>query len=287
MKASIRSIAVLCAALTVALSAGPILAGSPVAARESSKTAATAKPVRRYRITLHPLPTRPASTRMVVTPPSQKTIKAPERPVLKQLLDESGVRPSQRAEAEKVLSLFPEACLENLRTFVVSYNGSLDRRGYAGKSTVMVDGTAKEFQAVLLHEMSHFWELSDCLSGTNGSPLSPFTDAGETFPLDDPSVDFYRICWTQSSVRNSTCREADFFSGYAASDNFEDLAESVAYVLLQPESAKARALTNPVLQQKYDWVMKHFPKTQIATGTPHWDGQTVPWDATRIGYSWK
>lgn len=288
MKASLRiTAALLSAACTVALSAGPILAGSPEAARESTKTAATLQSARRVRVVLHAVPRLSVHQAEQASAPALVAQAPQERAQVKRLLDDAGIRQSQRADAEEVLNLFPESCLEHLRTFVVSYDGSLQRRGYAGKTTVMVDGTVKEFQAVLLHEMSHFWDLSACLSGTPNSAPSPFTDAGETFPLSDPSVDFYRISWTASNVRRAESKDADFFSGYAASDTFEDLAESVTYVLLQPETARARALSNPILQRKYDWVMRTFPQTGFATGTPHWDGKTIPWDATRIAYTWK
>ncbi len=278
MKARSRClIAVLCAAATVTLHSTWSVAGTAEAARPAAP---------RIRVSLHPVLTKAAPRRASVRIPSPAPART-HRPVLSALLDDSGVRPAQRRDAERVLSLLPEDCLRHLKTFVVSYDGHLTRRGYAGKSTVLVDGRSPEFSAILLHEMTHFWELSPCVSGTPGSPVSPFTDAGETFPLDDPSVDFYRICWTSSGVRRSACGDGDFFSGYAASDNFEDLAETVTYAHLQPETAEARAKTNPVLQRKLDWVRQYFPQTSIATGTPHWDGKTVPWDATRIGYRWK
>ena len=191
--------------------------------------------------------------------------------------------------ANEVLGLLPPQCQTRISSFYVRYDKP-DRRGLAGKSTIIVDGTIPddEFRAVLIHEaMGHLFDLG-CLTGDVQSRVSAFRDGDEDIYNNDPSVAFYSISWTDVNTMKAGSKDEDFATGYASSDPFEDMAESTTYFLLHRRTFEERAQNNVALATKLKWLETFLPvNTSLSSREdPPWDGD-VPWDATKIPYVWK
>lgn len=242
---------------------------------------------------------RPVSARVVTlpsarwptTPPKRNRIAlltppSTSRPYLA-VVDQPDIRDEHKRIADEVLRLLPPKCLKQIRDFYVRYEKP-ERRGLAGKSVVIMDGTlpAEEFRAVLIHELGHVVDLG-CVVGTPKAAASAFRDGDEVIRADDPSVRFYAISWETSTKRRGGVKPQDFVTGYAMTDPFEDLAESTAYFVLHHEAFAERARRNPILAAKMQWIEEWiYPSfTSVSTGTA-WDG-SFPWDATKLPYTWE
>jgi hypothetical protein len=127
------------------------------------------------------------------------------------------------------------------------------------------------------------------MEGIPDSGTSVFKDGGTVFWSNDPSVAFYSISWMTESVKKAGVKNTDFVSGYAASDAFEDLAETVVYYVFHQENFKQRAKTNKAMAAKLKWVETYmFPSgLSIAKGNEKWNGKDVPWDITKLSYEWR
>ncbi len=202
-------------------------------------------------------------------------------------LHQSSVDSHYQQLAERVLTLLPVSCQQTLRQFYLLDPDTGKSRGYTGEGIIIMQRLPdEEFVSVLTHEaLGHFWDIN-CLRGTPGAPPTAFTDNNKALPSDDPSIGFYQISWQNDTVRVTSAKPADFVTGYAHDGGpFEDLAESVSYYLLQPDAFQARAAKNHALAQKLQWLREHFPlRIRIANGAA-WNGQ-IPWDATKLPYSW-
>lgn len=210
-------------------------------------------------------------------------------------LDADGVRPRQRAIIEDALRHMPQPCIDAIRNFYVVYS-DLPSRGQAGRSTIILSGmidapetdaSADEFRALLLHEFGHVVSLSDCLPSRDLVGDSAFHDGPQPIAAGQRAVEFYEISWTDDHTVRLGTTDADFVSGYAASEPIEDFAETFAYALTQPEAFAARAAENPVLARKREWMLQHVlaavPATAVSEAT--WTGR-VPWDVTLLPYRW-
>jgi len=224
-----------------------------------------------------------------IAPTVRKT--APSQPKRSYLavVDQPDIQERHKIIADEVLRLLPESCSSQLKNFYVRYDKP-ERRGLAGKNTIIVDGTLpdEEFRAVLIHEaLGHVFDLG-CLEGSPLSGNSIFKDGNEPIFRDDTSLSFYRISWVDSTHQRTETKPEDFVSGYAASDPFEDLAESVIYYVLHNASFVERAQTNTALATKLKWLQTFLPvvPNTVATAGGAWNG-TVPWDATKLAYEWK
>ncbi|MDD5750966.1 MAG: hypothetical protein PHS73_00410 [Candidatus Peribacteraceae bacterium] len=203
------------------------------------------------------------------------------------VIDQPDIQLKHKIIATEVFNLLPVSCQGSLKHFYVRYEKP-ERRGLAGKSTVIIDGTLpdEEFRAVLVHEMlGHVFDLG-CMTGSAQAGASTFRDGADPVYNDDPSFAFYRISWTDAKTKRSDAVSADFVSGYAASDPFEDMAESVAYYMLQNAAFRSRARENAVLAVKLKWLETFFPVNQpVALGQTTGAG-SVPWDVTKLPYTW-
>jgi hypothetical protein len=196
-----------------------------------------------------------------------------------------------RQIADEVLRLMPKPCRDTLKNFYVRYDNP-KQRGLAGKNTLILSGNVsnEEFRALLVHELGHVFDLSEstaCLSGTAKSGESEFKDGNDKVYLDDPSVHFYRISWSNEKTTRAGSKPEDFVTGYASWDAFEDFGESMAYFVLHNDVFRERAKTNAALAAKYAWFQTYlFPNgIEVATTEHTWTGK-VPWDATKLPYVW-
>ncbi len=102
----------------------------------------------------------------------------------------------------------------------------------------------------------------------------------------DPSLDFYRISWSNEKTRGKEAVNFDFVSGYAMTDPFEDFAESYVYYVLHNADFKAKAQTSDALYQKYVFMKNTvFKGYEFATGEykPE-ELNRRPWDITVLSY---
>lgn len=309
-----RAFLIIGVALTVSNASGPSeaaasIAKSPLSA--STQALSQALPTSTKLIALLPLPEaghearratrilvsrrawqrveQPANSSLPAQHAIEKAEPAPDRKNLLAVVDQPDIQERHKIIADEVLRMLPQTCVGRLTNFYVRYDKP-ERRGLAGKSTIIVDGTLpdEEFRAVLIHEaLGHVFDLG-CLEGSPGAGTSVFRDGDEPIFRDDASVSFYRISWADSGHQRAGALPEDFVSGYAASDPFEDLAESVIYYVLQHESFTQRAAQNRTLATKLKWLENFLPvqPQRVAEAGAAWNG-IVPWDATKLAYIWK
>ena len=216
-----------------------------------------------------------------------RKIQQVEQPVILPVFDQPDIRLKHRLIATEAVMSLPPQCRNQLKNFYVRYDNP-ESRGLGGKTTIILDGGVPddEFRALFLHEYTHMMDLG-CLTGTEMSGPTAFIDGPDMMYRDDPSVQFYSISWLRSDQKKHGVRDADFVSGYAAWDAYEDIAETVTYYILQQDAFRQRAQTNSAIAAKLAWIeMYVFPQgSNLATGHHQWTGK-VPWDITKLPYTW-
>lgn len=125
-----------------------------------------------------------------------------------------------------------------------------------------------ESTKVLVHELGHIIDIFYLKKGLIG----------------DPSDRFYQIAWEAYNVKKKNLKIADFVSGYALSNKYEDFAESFAFYVFHNEDFAERAKKNNILKQKYDFFAQYvFDQGEFA-GTS-FGKKLLPaylWDTTKI-----
>lgn len=207
-------------------------------------------------------------------------------------LDHADIPDEYQQLWNETLQSLPATCRDSLEDVYVQFDRPNQRGLASGRAIILYAGfdlsdpaERDEARALFVHEFGHITDIG-CIIGRSPE-ASAFVDGSTPVPVDDPSVSFYSISWVNSHQRRSDSRAADFASGYAASDPFEDFAETYAYFALQEPAFAARAAENPVIAQKYQW-MKTYA---FAEGAPNALGQSVwhgivPWDVTLLPYAW-
>lgn len=133
------------------------------------------------------------------------------------------------------------------------------RRGLGGDGAIILrclNVTDEELSSVLVHEMGHLVD-GGFLLGFDKFNQSGFYDFEDSVSADDPSAAFYRISWMSNKILQPSATELDFVSLYAATDPFEDFAETYTYYRLHGSEFRTLAEFNPALKQKYEF-MKSF-----------------------------
>lgn len=132
-----------------------------------------------------------------------------------------------------------------------------------------------EFIKLLVHEVSHYIDIFYLTSSLNGK--------------EDPSQIFYRISWQDKSIKKPSETLAAFVSGYAATNQYEDFAESLTFYIFHNDEFMERALKNDSLRQKYLFLSNFvFPDGEFLD-TNFGIGK-VPgylWDTTKLPISLK
>ena len=93
-----------------------------------------------------------------------------------------------------------------------------------------------EFTKLFVHELAHYIDLYVLVSGKNR------TDISDTF---------YYVSWQKPTVKRASQGTMDFVSGYAASNQYEDFAESLVFYIFHNATFADRALRSESLRQKY------------------------------------
>ncbi len=205
----------------------------------------------------------------------------PAPPAILPVVDQIGITENHKKIATAVLNALPAGCRDNLQTFAVLYKGAT-RRGLGGKTTIIIDGSVPdaEFAALVVHECGHV--IHGNMQGTSAGGLSSFADGPNPFYGDSPVVAFWNVSWKTSSSRKAG-KDADFVSGYAKSDPFEEFAETFAAYVLQRGTLRERAKTNDAIAAKLFWMEANLPlpENAVGNGTAAWTGE-VPWDVTKL-----
>lgn len=127
-----------------------------------------------------------------------------------------------------------------------------------------------EFLKLFVHELGHFVDLYILRASPDQS---------------DPSREFYRISWNSAHVKHAQMGMSAFVSGYAASNQYEDFAESFVWYIFHNEDFMDRALRHEALREKYlffaTYVFPHgeFQATDFSVELPPeylWDTTKTP-----------
>lgn len=126
-----------------------------------------------------------------------------------------------------------------------------------------------EFFKLFSHELGHFFDLYI---------LRP------TKNYADPSLDFYKISWKTTTTKHSDSSLKDFVSGYAATNKYEDFAESFVWYVFHNDNFYEKAMKNDVLRQKYLFFADYiFTKWEFqATDFSLKQEPDYLWDTTKI-----
>lgn len=138
-----------------------------------------------------------------------------------------------------------------------------------------------EAEKVLIHELAHIVDLSGIRS-ERYREKSAFVDGNAIIYADDKSVEFYEISWKGNTSWQPGITLDDFVTGYAATDPFEDFAESFLLYIKNGNLFREIAKQSPALQKKYD-----FLKEQVFSEKEFFTGDTLYaniqyWDATKL-----
>lgn len=129
-----------------------------------------------------------------------------------------------------------------------------------------------EFAKLFVHELAHYIDIYSIVSNR--------TDY-------DISDDFYHISWQKPTIKRTNQGTIDFVSGYAATNQYEDFAESFVFYVFHNSTFADRALRSDSIRQKYLFFANYvFPRGYFQ-GTDFSIGR-VPsyvWDTTKISYS--
>ena len=202
------------------------------------------------------------------------------------VVNQDDIKVHHRELADKVLRSLPFYCRDNLKTFYVRYDKPANR-GLGGETTIIVTGSVpdNEFMALVVHECGHVTDLGG-LRGSEASGLTKFFDGDTAIYADDPSIAFYSLSWSTASTRKKGSKDADFVSGYAKSDPFEDFAESFVYYALQEKEFFRLAQTGGVMKAKFEFMQWLFGDNASFADGLHMRGKSIPWDVTKMPYVW-
>lgn len=214
----------------------------------------------------------------------------PVKPTQLPVFDHDDILPKHRELANRALTSLPERCWHTLENFYVRYDNPKSR-GLAGADTMILSGNVpdKEFYALFMHEIGHVFDLNQdptCLGGTVAAGRSEFNDGNQPMYNDDVSLEFYRISWLNETTRKPEATAADFVSGYAAHDVFEDFAESHTFFVLHNEEFAKLAQTNTALRAKYTFFATHLYPGGITVANSEYSNQPErPWDTTKLPFT--
>jgi hypothetical protein len=129
-----------------------------------------------------------------------------------------------------------------------------------------------EFAKLFMHELAHYIDIYSFVMDRTGHDISD---------------DFYHISWQKPTTKSANQGTMDFVSGYAATNQYEDFAESFVFYIFHNSTFVDRGLRSESLRQKYIYLANYvFPRGSFQ-GTDFSIGR-VPsyvWDTTKISYS--
>lgn len=113
-----------------------------------------------------------------------------------------------------------------------------------------IEGDSEKIK-VFVHELGHVVDIHYLKPGVFG----------------DVSEDFYSISWDSYKVKKKGVKLADFVSGYALSNKYEDFAESFSFFIFHNAEFYERAKTNASVAKKYEFFAKKLFEESEFIGT--------------------
>ena len=172
--------------------------------------------------------------------------------------------PSSKKQSVYTLSYFPEeihlklqGVSDTIRTFLAVesissmissldiqfFSKSVDVRGKMKDATVKLFSIfsleTKEILSVFIHEFGHYVDIYTLQSD---------------FIQPDLSEEFYKMSWESTKILLASQTQADFVSGYAMTNKYEDFAESFIYYILHNADFQKKAQESIVLKAKYNFL---------------------------------
>ncbi len=129
-----------------------------------------------------------------------------------------------------------------------------------------------EFIKLFIHELAHYIDIYAIIANRNGYDISD---------------DFYHISWQKPTIKRANQGTMDFVSGYAATNQYEDFAESFVFYIFHNSTFADRALRSESIRHKYIFLANYIFPHGYFQGTDFSIGR-VPsyvWDTTKISYS--
>lgn len=193
------------------------------------------------------------------------------------------------AEYEKmarfILMQIPESHFQSLRKIVADTTPGA-RRGLASFKSMYLGvqeiHSSQEFRRVFIHELGHVLDLGGLVASQKKLD-SGFRDGANVIYETDPSLDFYRLCWTKEHMQNGKCSDLDFVSKYGQADAFEDFAESYLLFIENNASFVEMAKESDVIAKKYQFFAQIVFNGKIPqTGTAKLPQMARVWDLTEV-----
>lgn len=126
-----------------------------------------------------------------------------------------------------------------------------------------------EFVKLFTHELGHFVDIILLHGDTTHA---------------DPSLIFYNISWESPKVKRPSAKLSAFVSGYAATNQYEDFAESFVWYIFHNNDFLDKAMKNEQMREKYLFFTDIvFPNTEfIGTDFTLGDMPKYLWDTTKV-----
>jgi len=155
------------------------------------------------------------------------------------------------------------------------YKTLVDVRGKMKNKMIKMFGVKEmsqaEFTAVFIHEFSHYLDIYFF---------------GNTV-FGDISTRYYDISWETTKIIKKWQEQEDFVSWYAATNKYEDFAETMTYYMLHNEDFVEKAKKSAVLQKKYDFLQEYLFDDGEFQGTDFSEKNRIKsyyWDITKIDF---
>jgi hypothetical protein len=135
---------------------------------------------------------------------------------------------------------------KTLTSIFIDTNLNEPRGKMSGKNIVLSAQVSRdtEFVKLFFHELGHSVDI--------------YFFTGASSP--DISQNFYRISWISPEIKRAGEKQSSFVSGYAATNQYEDFAESFVFYIFHNQYFQDRALRDESLRQKYLFLAKYvFP----------------------------
>jgi hypothetical protein len=163
-----------------------------------------------------------------------------------------------------------------LKVIVDAYQ--VEPRGKMQGHTITLSASVQresEFVKLLTHEVAHYIDIFRLRA-----PSSSGTD---------PSTYFYTISWRDKSTKRAWESLSNFISWYAASNQYEDFAESFTFYVFHNDVFYDRAMKNDALRRKYLFFSEYLFRNGEFQDTD-FGMEKVPsylWDTTKLPISVK
>lgn len=190
------------------------------------------------------------------------------------------------------LDSFSQKSISTTIKYITIDGDKWDRRWYAWRTKLYINpkdiASYREFLEVFTHELGHIVDLW-VIKWSDWAELDKnYTEFGDpSFAIDDKSLDFYKISWSNENTSYEDTSYKDFVSWYGMSNPFEDFAECQNMYINHKDVFAKMAESSSELQSKYDYMNELYNDKYIQN-----DDKNVtklgknptrrPWDTTRI-----